>query len=111
MTITQTTYGGKVLLNFQGEQLNSFGVFEVLYFAIFRDGVQLNPGNDLVIQAFNYSYSGSNYAEPFPIPSLVFVDTGVPAGSHTWEVRWHTGSGNNVQMGGSARFFQATELS
>lgn len=110
MTVTITTTGNKVFINFSGTFLitgTGTGVFQTK-FAVFKDGVQLTQdyGSDIPTDGLNNNYN----------VAITYIDTPTAA-SHTYDIRWaYNGVGTAHLQGGSSlasgitRSLQVVEL-
>jgi hypothetical protein len=97
MTSTIVTKGNKVFITFWMVVLIGGSAANV-FFALFRDGVQLTANAEL---------DAPGVANKIQFMSMTFVDS-PSAGSHTYDARWNAGS--IVSGVGTARQFQAVEL-
>ena len=103
MSVTLTTFGGKVLVIFTGNIIQA-AVEEGVNFILLRDGVAVGPAARISTDP-NPNTGATHYG---PQPQLVFVDQPA-AGSHTYKIQW-TADLAAVTMTGTSRTIQVVEL-
>jgi len=105
MTLTITTNGNKVLINFSATaDILGSTVTATAIFAIFRDGIQLS-------QNMEQQFTSANMAV-WANMAITFIDA-PSAGSHTYDIRWRVGSGSagtTITSLGTSRTLQVVEL-